>query len=457
MTDPSYFRYLPPVHEVASAVEEEGGGPETPKRMQIIRKALEEIRTTIADGSFQPADRQEAMQKTMERYQQLVDMPDRGLQRVINAAGTVLHTNLGRAPLSEKAASKVYETAIGYSSLEFDLGSGERGSRLAYLNERAASFCGTEAAMVVNNNAAAVYMVLKALSKHKETVVSRGELVEIGGSFRVSTIMEESGAILREVGTTNKTRYSDYASAVHEETAMVMKVHTSNFAVVGFTETTDTGELQKLKEAYPHLIIYDDLGSGSLYPFQHDGIGDEPVVRESAARADIISFSGDKLLGGPQAGIIAGKKVLIDQLKQHPLARVLRLDKMSIAALESAFDEHENETYPPAVSMITSPQSALMDLAQQRRRDDFQTLTLEPASGVSKVGGGTMPLVELPTGLLRLEKAGWSEASCAAFLRSCSPPLVVRLQDSACWLDMRTISEEEWGFVNKHLEKLDNA
>src|SRR5690606_26084967 len=263
------------------------------------------------------------------------------LSRVINGTGTVLHTNLGRSRLSDAAIAHVAKTAANYSNLEYRLIEGSRGSRHDIIEDLLVEATGAEAAMVVNNNAAAVFLVLSALAKEQEVIVSRGQLVEIGGSFRVSSIMEESGARLVEVGTTNKTHLFDYEQAMNEETAMIMKVHTSNFKMIGFTETVETAELAALAKKHHDVIFYEDLGSGALYDFKKHGIGDEPVVREVIeSGADLVSFSGDKLLGGPQAGLIAGKKELIARLKKHQLARVLRVDKMTLAALEETLKQY---------------------------------------------------------------------------------------------------------------------
>ncbi|MFL6558916.1 MAG: L-seryl-tRNA(Sec) selenium transferase, partial [Bacillus sp. (in: firmicutes)] len=248
------------------------------------------------------------------------------IEKVINATGTILHTNLGRARLSENAIHHVVETVRNYSNLEYKLSEGERGSRHSHVEALIKDITGAEAAMVVNNNASAVYLVLRALAANKEVIVSRGQLVEIGGSFRISSIMEESGAKLIEVGTTNKTHLYDYEKAVSPETAIVMKVHTSNFKVIGFTKSVETAELVDLTKQLESVIFYEDLGSGALFDFRKHGIGEEPVVKEVIELgADVVSFSGDKLLGGPQAGIIAGKKEIIDRLKKHQLARVVRV------------------------------------------------------------------------------------------------------------------------------------
>ncbi|MFA9559687.1 L-seryl-tRNA(Sec) selenium transferase [Evansella sp. AB-rgal1] len=376
------------------------------------------------------------------------------LQRVINGTGTILHTNLGRARLSDQAITRVVETSKYYSTLEYDVELGKRGSRHDIIETLLAKASSSESAMVVNNNAAAVYLVLKALAKNKDVIVSRGELVEIGGSFRVSTIMEESGAILKEVGTTNKTHPFDYEEAISEETSMLMKVHTSNFKTVGFTKEVSVLELKQIADEYnskneSNIIIYEDLGSGSLYPFKHDGIGDEPVVKESLKHgADVISFSGDKLLGGPQAGIIAGKKEIITKLKKHPLARVLRVDKMTLAALEATLQQY---VYKDGIQDIPTIRDILQSkeeiskkvnvfLGQYKAPDN---VSLEPCETTSQVGGGTMPLVEQPTVGIKMKHQKMSPTELEKALRESSTPVISRILDGNVFIDFRAISMDE--------------
>ncbi|SER77098.1 L-seryl-tRNA(Sec) selenium transferase [Salisediminibacterium halotolerans] len=375
------------------------------------------------------------------------------LRPVINGTGTVLHTNLGRARLSDHAVQHVVNTAQQYSTLEYDLTTGERGSRHSIIEELLKKATGAEAAIAVNNNAAAVYFILRALAQDSEVVVSRGELIEIGGSFRVSTIMSESGARLTEVGTTNKTHLKDYKDVLHDGTKMIMKVHTSNFAPVGFTADVTVPELrtflddQRLQE---DILLYEDLGSGSLFPFAEEEIGNEPIVEQSlAAGADLVSFSGDKLLGGPQAGIIAGKKEVIDQLKTHPLARVLRLDKMTLAALEATLfdyiydDEARNQI--PALRDIRASAETIYHRATtlaERINEKGDHFHASVRQDTSKVGGGTMPLVELPTYGVFLAKDGWRPNQIERYCRALNPPLIVRVKNDGVFIDCRTLDEE---------------
>lgn len=374
------------------------------------------------------------------------------LKRVINATGTILHTNLGRARLSENAIKHVLDTAKNYSNLEYKLQEGERGSRHSHVETLVKEVTGAEAAMVVNNNAAAVFIILSALAKNKEVIVSRGQLVEIGGSFRISSIMEESGAQLVEVGTTNKTHLFDYENAINEQTSMILKVHTSNFKIYGFTKTVETGELVKLASEHGQVIFYEDLGSGVLYDFNTHGIGEEPVVRDVLKMgADIVSFSGDKLLGGPQAGIIAGKKVLIDKLKKHQLARVVRVDKMTLAALEATLMEYlrgeKGMLNIPTVRDLLVPLSELKDKTErfvQRINSLEGQLKAKITEGTSQVGGGTMPDVELPTYLAAISHPEISAEHIARKLRTeHAPAIIVRIHQEEVQIDLRTVNAEE--------------
>ncbi|WP_251550642.1 L-seryl-tRNA(Sec) selenium transferase [Neobacillus muris] len=374
------------------------------------------------------------------------------LKRVINATGTILHTNLGRARLSETAIHHVVETARNYSNLEYKLTEGERGSRHIHIESLIREITGAEAAMVVNNNAAAVYLVLRALAENKEVIVSRGQLVEIGGSFRISSIMEESGAKLVEVGTTNKTHLYDYEKALTTETGIIMKVHTSNFKVIGFTKSVETEELIQLTRSQEGVIFYEDLGSGALFDFRTYGIGEEPLVKEVLDMgADVVTFSGDKLLGGPQAGIIAGKKAIIDQLKKHQLARVVRVDKMTLAALEGTLIDYARGG--KAIRNIP----AIRDLMQtatelDERANHFVTKLLQRTnryqatifSDTSQVGGGTMPDVELPTAVIALKDHTLTAEQLGRKLRTeTSPAIVGRIQKDEFIIDLRTVAEDE--------------
>lgn len=384
------------------------------------------------------------------------------LQKVINATGVVVHTNLGRSRLSEGALEQIIETARGYSTLEYDIATGARGSRHTIVEEYITDLTGAEAAMVVNNNAAAVYLVLKALSEGREVIVSRGELVEIGGSFRISEIMELSDAKLIEVGTTNKTKITDYEQAITEETGMILKVHKSNFAIVGFTEDVLADDLIELgKQA--EIPLYEDLGSGSLFDFSKEGIGKEPTVQTQIAKGiDIVSFSGDKLLGGPQAGVIVGKKEYIDQLKKHQLARVLRVDKFTLASLEATFKAYiagrEGEDIP-TVRDIRADVSQIKDKAErfvQAIKEETEHITCAIGKGSSKVGGGTMPDVDLPTYIVEITHKKMKASDLAEKLRENNPPIIVRVKNDVVQLDFRTITADEVGEVTEAFRLVDS-
>ena len=356
------------------------------------------------------------------------------LRRVINASGVVIHTNLGRAPLSRSATAAVSETAAGYSNLELDLASGRRGERTAHVAPLLRRLTGAPAALVVNNNAGAILLALTALCRGREVIVSRGQQVEIGGSFRMPDVMRLSGARMVEVGTTNRTRASDYEEAIGPRTAALLRVHTSNFRVTGFTESAGLGELAEVAHRH-QLLLLDDLGSGSLF-----GLADEPSVVDSLRHADVVCFSGDKLLGGPQAGILLGSVEAIRRLARHPLARALRIDKLSLAALEATLREWLLEraaTEVPVQRMVSA------EPAELRRRAAWWTVKLgdrEVASSLleseSAAGGGSLPGHGLPTTLVALEGPA---SRLLAALREGDPPVIGRIEADRCCLDPRTV------------------
>lgn len=454
-----WLRCIPAVHELQNHIMFKALMKETNLDYTELTKQLKnvigEIRRSILDDSWEGSPPgtdsflQELFQMTETRIEKHLSFT---LKKVINATGTILHTNLGRARLSDKAVFHVLETAQSYSNLEYKLEEGERGSRHSHAETLIKELTGAEAAMIVNNNAAAVYLVLRALAASKEVIVSRGQLVEIGGSFRISAIMEESGAKLVEVGTTNKTHLYDYQTAVTPDTAIVMKVHTSNFKIIGFTESVETEELIAFTKRLDNVIFYEDLGSGALYDFRQHGIGEEPVVKEIIkAGADLVTFSGDKLLGGPQAGIIAGKKLLIDRLKKHQLARVVRVDKMTLAALEGTLIDYlkgqkEIENIPTIRELLKTvshieKRSSLLISQLLERSSHFEARLLR---GISQVGGGTMPEVELETVNIALKHYSLSAEQLSRKLRvEVHPAIVARIQKDEIILDLRTVSIEE--------------
>ncbi|WP_277674603.1 L-seryl-tRNA(Sec) selenium transferase, partial [Piscibacillus halophilus] len=348
-------RFIPPIHELLQSktlkhlVDEHNLNEPFVKR--VIQQQTDQTRKDILSKELTFESREEVRDYILSNTKDSIESyMSNQIEPVINATGTVLHTNLGRARLSEAAIQRVVEVARHYSTLEYNKQTGDRGSRHDLVEQYIKDLTGAEAAIVVNNNAASVYMVLSAFSKGGEVIVSRGELVEIGGSFRVSSIMEESGATLKEVGTTNKTHLYDYEQAINEHTSMMMKVHTSNFHMIGFTKQVERTDLVKLAREHD-VLTYEDLGSGMVYDLTEHGIGQEPLVRDIIESGiDLVSFSGDKLLGGPQVGVIAGKKEYINQLKKHQLARVLRVDKMTYAALEETLKQwifiNQNKNIP---------------------------------------------------------------------------------------------------------------
>ncbi|MGE5752135.1 MAG: L-seryl-tRNA(Sec) selenium transferase [Deltaproteobacteria bacterium] len=372
------------------------------------------------------------------------------LRRVINATGIVIHTNLGRAPLSEEAVRAVSE-ASGYSNLEFDLAAGSRSSRLLHVEERIRALTGAESAHVVNNNAAAVLLCLAGLARGRDVLVSRGELVEIGGSFRIPDILAESGAALVEVGTTNRTRLADYEKAVTGRTALFLKVHRSNFTISGFTEEVTAAELSVLGDRLG-IPVMEDLGSGAVFDFSAAGIPGTPTIRQALRQGPgVVTVSGDKLLGGPQAGIIAGRRSIVDPLKKHPLSRALRIDKLCLAALEATLrlyaDERRALARIPVLSMIAEEEGSVRARARKlvRRvgtgRGAGLALSVEP--GRSSPGGGAMPEVRIPTSCVAVSHPDVRVEELEERLRLGDPPVVARIGKGKLLLDMRTVRDGE--------------
>lgn len=372
------------------------------------------------------------------------------LNPVINATGVVLHTNLGRAVLSKSAIDNMIKVAEGYSNLEYNISNGKRGSRHDIVEEVLIKLTGAESAMVVNNNAAAVFLILNEMAKNKEVIVSRGQLVEIGGSFRISSIMEESGAFLKEVGTTNKTHEEDYIRAINDQTGLLLKVHTSNFKTIGFTKEVESSELVLIGKEH-NVPVYEDLGSGVLFDLKKFGVGDEPLVQDAIKNGvDIVSFSGDKLLGGPQAGIIVGKKEFINRLKKNQLARVLRIDKMTLAALETTLKMYLNDkaTDIPTIRDIIATKEEILkktvrvidilDMVKEELEIDYQV-----QSDKSAIGGGTLPGIEIDTQVLSISSKNISVNDLEKKLRYHSIPVIARIKNNELILDFRTIQENE--------------
>ena len=412
--------------------------------VEAVRELLdgwrERIRTGAAEAAPPPGELLEELRRQLER----AERPP--LRRVLNATGVVIHTNLGRAPLSPEALAAASAVGGGYSNLEYELEPGQRGSRHDLVTDALRRLTGAEAALVVNNNAAALLLVLSALATGREVVISRGQLVEIGGGFRIPDVLRQSGARLVEVGTTNRTYAADYRAAAGPETALLLRVHSSNFRIVGFVHEATIAELAAVAQEQ-ELLLVDDLGSGSLLDSSKYGLAQEPMVQQSVREgADLVCFSGDKLLGGPQCGVIVGRKSVVAGLKRHPLTRAVRPDKLTLAALGATLQHYlrgEAERRVPVWRMIAAPPSEIetraRDLAARLQGIGLETSLLD---GVSAVGGGSLPGETLPTRLLRLGSAEPAER-LAARLRTLEPPVVGRIERNGVVLDLRTILPEE--------------
>jgi len=377
------------------------------------------------------------------------------LKPVINATGVIVHTNLGRSPLSMRVIDRIAEIAMSYSNLEYNLEKGQRGERNSHLRQLMEELTGAEATLAVNNNAAAVLLALSSLAAGREVIVSRGELIEIGGSFRIPDVMERSGATLKEVGTTNRTHLKDYVGAINENTALILKVHTSNYRIVGFTSEVSLDELAALgKEAGIPTMM--DLGSGCLADLAPYGLADETTVQEVVSKGiDVVSFSGDKLLGGPQAGILAGRADLIEKMRTNPLARALRMDKLTLAGLEATLEEYVRPEGPaggiPTLDMIMRAPAQLEESAGnlaaaiKGRVGSLAEINVEP--GVGRVGGGALPMSDLPGPRVTIRPRKISAARLEQGLRSGEPPVIAIVKDEALLLDPRTLLKDQAALI----------
>ena len=380
----------------------------------------------------------------------VLDRARPSLRRIINATGVILHTNLGRAPLSLAAQARLQEVAHHYSALEFNLQEGVRGSRQVHVEGLLTLLTGAEAALVVNNNAAAVLLSMNTLAEGREVVVSRGELVEIGGSFRIPDVMRKAGGVLKEIGTTNRTHLKDYEEAVGEQTALLLKVHPSNFRILGFTAEVVLPDLVALgrRRGIPVMM---DMGSGALVDLSLFGLKGEPTVQEIVQTgADLVTFSGDKLLGGPQAGLVVGKQPIIDRLRKNPLARAVRIDKLSLAALEATLRTYLDGKHlaeVPILKMVTTPPERIRDRADRVREALRQkappSVRVTVEEGWSEVGGGALPTETLPTFCVTLQSKKRPCRELEALLRAADPPVVGRIKEERVLLDLRTVLEEE--------------
>jgi L-seryl-tRNA(Ser) seleniumtransferase len=460
------LRKIPSVDEILSRKEIVDLLKVHPRNVVVeaIRKGLERLREEILQKEelSQWGDVLFSFEHLSPFFQKEIDLQTQPrLRRVINATGVVIHTNLGRAPLHSSAISHLIEVSKTYSNLEYDLELGERGSRYTHVEETLCRLSGAESALVVNNNAGAVLLVLNTLAEGKEVIVSRGELVEIGGAFRIPDVMKRSGAFLREVGTTNRTHLSDYQEAIGPKTALLLKVHTSNFRVMGFTSEVSVQDLVRLGGEH-QLPVVDDLGSGCLIDLTRYGLEEEPTVQGTIKTGvDAVTVSGDKLLGGPQAGIILGKKKALDLFKINPLTRALRIDKLTLAALESTlllyFDEKKAMEEIPTLRMLS------LDTKQLKKRgrrllkklsgmtNTRMTVTLK--EDVSQVGGGALPLQELPTFVVSIKPLDIAVNNLEENLRKGNPPIISRISKEELVLDMRTVFDEEIPLLTAGIEK----
>jgi len=470
MPNPQLLRALPSVNallrtdEAATLAERAGRARLTALARSVTEDLRAELRSS-ADGSptggrsgseFLKSDgvvlRESLLAEALRRLSLAVEREGAaGLRRVVNATGVVLHTNLGRAPLSDAARRAVAEEAAGYCTLEYDLETGARGRRGARAEQLLTDLTGAEGALVVNNCAAAALLVLTALARGGETIVSRGELVEIGGDFRVPDVMAQSGTRMIEVGTTNRTKLADYERAIMEETRMILRVHPSNYRIVGFTATPTLAELAALARA-SNLLLYEDAGSGALSDLATYSLTGEPAITDSIrAGADVVTFSGDKLLGGPQAGCVVGRGEVIEKCRRHPLYRALRADKLALAALEATLDAHRRGragAEVPALRMLAAPREEIgrrtrAFVRRARGRVDQSALSFEIVAGNSAVGGGSAPTTHPPTALVALTHARLSADALEAALRRSRPPVVARILGDRVVLDLRTVAPDE--------------
>lgn len=417
---------------------------------RMVRASLEELRDEIRGGE---ADESECSAEALARRTRKTAHRRVGpkLRKLINATGVIVHTNLGRSPLSRRVADRIHQAAISYSNLEYDLEKGRRGERNAHLRQLMLELTGAEGALAVNNNAAAVLLALTSLAEGREVIVSRGELIEIGGSFRIPDVMARSGAILREVGTTNRTHPKDYIEAIGDDTALILKVHTSNYRIVGFTREVELDELVAIgrDRGIPTMM---DLGSGCLMDLSPYGLSDEVTVQEVLdSGVDVVSFSGDKLLGGPQAGIVAGRGDLIERMRTHPLARALRMDKLTLAGLEATLEEYTRPAGPtdgiPTLNMITRSaddlDNAAVGLAQLIQEQAGAYVDASVEQGVGRVGGGALPMSDLPGPRVAVRPRNVSAARLEQGLRRGDPPVIVLVKDDAVIMDPRTLIDDQ--------------
>ncbi len=417
----------------------------------IAREVTEEMRREMRAEGFPERTKDALLNEAAQRIRSLCQREALSmLRRVINATGVILHTNLGRAPLSETARKSIAKEAAGYCTLEYDPINGSRGRRGSHAEELLTQLAGAETALIVNNCASAALLILTVLARDGETIVSRGELVEIGGDFRVPDVMSNSGTRMVEVGSTNRTRLDDYRRAINDNTRLIMRVHPSNYRIIGFTDSPGLSQLASLAHE-SGLPLYEDAGSGVLNDLSRYGIEDEPIISESiAAGADVVSFSGDKLLGAAQAGLIVGRREIIEKLRRHSLYRALRVDKLCLAALEATLDAHRRGAIEeiPALRMLALTKDAIEEraksfIARLARNSDLNGLTATIVAGQSAVGGGSGPNVHPPTALIALKHEHLKAGEIERKLRLSSPSVIARIADDQVLLDLRTVDDRE--------------
>ena len=452
------FRKLPGVDRLLELADRDGAFQSIPRSVLIrsIRTVLDDLRKAIADADAQIDESRLAEAAVLDKV-----LAEAGramapnLQPVVNATGIVIHTNLGRSLLAAEALENLVQIAGRYSNLEYDLKKGRRGSRYSIVEDLICEITGATAAIAVNNNAGAVLLALNTLARGKKVIVSRGELVEIGGSFRIPDVMAQSGGIMVEVGTTNRTHLTDYEKAIDSDTALLLKVHKSNYSIVGFTREATLAELVALGARHG-IPVMEDLGSGTFIDFSKYGLAKEPTVQDSLASGiDLVTFSGDKLLGAAQAGFVLGKPDIINRIKQNPITRALRIDKLTLAALETTLrlyrDEKKAIAAIPTLRMITEPAEAVKEKARRLKalleQLDAERMQIDLVSQTAKAGGGSLPLLELPSWGLAITVKGLSANRIESFMRGFSPPIIVRIKEDRIIVDPRTILEDELAII----------
>jgi L-seryl-tRNA(Ser) seleniumtransferase len=462
----SMLKSLPKIDEIIGLLEKQGIHEKASREivLEVCRSVVQKMRDDIltAPDKKLPAVTTDAAGAARYVSNQIDNLYAYRLKRVVNATGVILHTNLGRAPLCPEALERILEVGRGYSNLEFNLERGERGLRYDHVSRLLCALTGAEDALIVNNNAAAVLLVLNTLAQRKEAIVSRGELIEIGGEFRIPDVMTKSNSILREVGTTNRTRLSDYEKAIGPDTGVILKVHTSNYRIVGFTEEAELTRLVALGRQHG-IPVFDDLGSGCLINLSDYGLQHEPTVQEVLATdVDVVSFSGDKLLGGPQAGIIAGKKDIVQKIKKNPLNRALRIDKFTLAALEATL-MHYLTTEKAASSLralkaLTEGQGEVRKharkLMNKLKKTNIPDLTYEIREDVAAAGGGSLPTQDIPTVVLAVRHKKVAASRMEVMLQQVPVPVIVRVNENEILIDLRTVSEDEFVFIVDALRRM---